>query len=67
MQTDRHGHPPIEVSSCPVGDDRKNDPYVLNGLNVYAGQLTYYEVGKALGSDVVPAACADGLKRKRPP
>ena len=47
------------------GADRKDDPYLLNGLNVHAGQLTYYAVSKALGSDVVPAACADGLKRKK--
>jgi alanine dehydrogenase len=30
-----------------VGDD----PYLLKGLNVHAGQLTYYAVGKALGID----------------
>lgn len=29
------------------------DPHLLNGLNVHAGQLTYYAVGKALGLDVV--------------
>jgi alanine dehydrogenase len=29
------------------------DPHLLNGLNVHAGQLTYYAVGKALGIDVV--------------
>ncbi|MDU8927774.1 alanine dehydrogenase [Alisedimentitalea sp. MJ-SS2] len=30
-----------------------DDPHLLNGLNVHAGQLTYYAVGKALGMDVV--------------
>ena len=30
-----------------------DDPHLLNGLNVHAGQLTYYAVGKALGIDVV--------------
>jgi alanine dehydrogenase len=30
-----------------------DDPHLMNGLNVHAGQLTYYEVGKALGLDVV--------------
>ncbi|MDQ2089809.1 alanine dehydrogenase [Marimonas arenosa] len=30
-----------------------DDPNLLNGLNVHAGQLTYYAVGKALGIDVV--------------
>ena len=30
-----------------------DDPHLLNGLNVHAGQLTYYAVGKALGLDVV--------------
>ncbi|WP_296766142.1 alanine dehydrogenase [Sediminimonas sp.] len=30
-----------------------DDPYLLDGLNVHAGQLTYYAVGKALGIDVV--------------
>jgi alanine dehydrogenase len=29
------------------------DPHLLEGLNVHAGQLTYYAVGKALGIDVV--------------
>ena len=29
-----------------------DDPHLLNGLNVHAGQLTYYAVGKALGIDV---------------
>ncbi|MGV6812996.1 MAG: alanine dehydrogenase [Brevirhabdus sp.] len=31
----------------------EDDPHLLNGLNVHAGQLTYYAVGKALGIDVV--------------
>ncbi len=30
-----------------------DDPHLMNGLNVHAGQLTYYAVGKALGIDVV--------------
>jgi alanine dehydrogenase len=30
----------------------EDDPHLLNGLNVHAGQLTYYAVGKALGIDV---------------
>ncbi len=30
-----------------------DDPHLLNGLNVHAGQLTYYAVGKALGIDVL--------------
>ena len=30
-----------------------DDPHLMNGLNVHAGQLTYYAVGKALGMDVV--------------
>ncbi|MDQ7071212.1 MAG: alanine dehydrogenase [Rhodobacterales bacterium] len=30
-----------------------DDKHLLNGLNVHAGQLTYYAVGKALGIDVV--------------
>ncbi len=31
----------------------EDDPHLLNGLNVHAGQLTYYAVGKALGLDVL--------------
>ncbi|MFV2053916.1 alanine dehydrogenase [Aliiroseovarius sp. YM-037] len=31
----------------------EDDPHLLNGLNVHAGELTYYAVGKALGIDVV--------------
>ncbi len=30
-----------------------DDPHLLNGLNVHAGHLTYYAVGKALGIDVL--------------
>jgi len=30
-----------------------DDPHLLNGLNVHAGQLTYAAVGSALGLDVV--------------
>ncbi|WP_227268341.1 alanine dehydrogenase [Roseobacter weihaiensis] len=34
-----------------------DDPHLMNGLNVHAGQLTYDAVGKALGINVVsPAA-----------
>ncbi len=33
-----------------------DDPHLMNGLNVHAGQLTYYAVGKALGLDVVSPA-----------
>jgi alanine dehydrogenase len=29
-----------------------DDPHLLDGLNVHAGKLTYYAVGKALGIDV---------------
>mgnify|MGYP001811703272 CR=1 FL=1 len=35
-----------------------DDPHLLNGLNVHAGQLTYYAVGKALGLDVVSPSIA---------
>ena len=31
----------------------EDDPHLLNGLNVHAGQLTYFAVGKALGIDVL--------------
>ena len=31
----------------------RDDQHLLNGLNVHAGRLTYYAVGKALGIDVV--------------
>ncbi|GFE51163.1 alanine dehydrogenase [Roseobacter cerasinus] len=30
-----------------------NDPHLMNGLNVHAGQLTYDAVGEALGIDVI--------------
>ncbi|MCB1363759.1 MAG: alanine dehydrogenase [Rhodobacteraceae bacterium] len=30
-----------------------DDPNLMNGLNVHAGKLTYFAVGKALGLDVV--------------
>ncbi len=39
----------------------EDDPHLLAGLNVHAGQLTYYAVGKALGIDVISPALA--LKR----
>jgi alanine dehydrogenase len=35
-----------------------DDPHLLNGLNVHAGRLTNYAVGKALGLDVVSPALA---------
>lgn len=31
----------------------EEDPHLLNGLNVHAGHLTYFAVGKALGVDVL--------------
>ncbi|MCZ4352009.1 alanine dehydrogenase [Roseovarius aestuarii] len=38
-----------------------DDPHLLAGLNVHAGQLTYYAVGKALGIDVIsPASVIKG-------
>ena len=36
----------------------EDDPHLLNGLNVHAGHLTYYAVGKALGIDVMSPALA---------
>ncbi|CUJ06741.1 alanine dehydrogenase [Cognatishimia activa] len=36
----------------------EDDPHLLNGLNVHAGQLTYYAVGKALGIDVIAPTLA---------
>ncbi|WP_300032402.1 alanine dehydrogenase [uncultured Roseobacter sp.] len=36
----------------------QDDPHLLNGLNVHAGKLTYYAVGKALGLDVVSPSLA---------
>ena len=35
-----------------------DDEHLLNGLNVHAGKLTYYAVGKALGLDVISPALA---------
>ncbi|WP_299502302.1 alanine dehydrogenase [uncultured Roseobacter sp.] len=35
-----------------------DDPHLMNGLNVHAGQLTYYAVGKALGIDVIAPSVA---------
>ncbi|GGH36833.1 L-alanine dehydrogenase [Cribrihabitans marinus] len=35
-----------------------DDPHLMAGLNVHAGKLTYYAVGKALGIDVVTPAVA---------
>jgi alanine dehydrogenase len=34
------------------------DAHLLAGLNVHAGQLTYYAVGKALGIDVIAPSVA---------
>ena len=31
----------------------QDDPHLMEGLNVHAGQLTYFAVGKALGIDVL--------------
>ncbi|WP_458791519.1 alanine dehydrogenase [Yoonia sp. MH D7] len=36
----------------------KDDPHLLNGLNVHAGHLTYDAVGKALGIDALAPALA---------
>ena len=36
----------------------EDDPHLLAGLNVHAGKLTYYAVGKALGMDVISPALA---------
>jgi alanine dehydrogenase len=36
----------------------EDDPHLLAGLNVHAGNLTYYAVGKALGIDVLAPALA---------
>ena len=36
----------------------EDDPHLLNGLNVHAGELTYYAVGKALGIDVIAPSLA---------
>jgi alanine dehydrogenase len=35
-----------------------DDPHLLEGLNVHAGKLTNYPVGKALGIDVLSASLA---------
>lgn len=36
----------------------EDDPHLLAGLNVHAGQLTYFAVGKALGIDVLAPTLA---------
>ncbi len=36
----------------------EEDPHLLNGLNVHAGQLTYYAVGRAQGIDVLSPGLA---------
>ncbi|WP_299613145.1 alanine dehydrogenase [uncultured Tateyamaria sp.] len=36
----------------------EDDPHLLAGLNVHAGKLTYYAVGKALGIDVISPTLA---------
>ena len=36
----------------------QDDEHLLNGLNVHAGKLTYYAVGKALGLDVIAPSLA---------
>ena len=36
----------------------EDDPHLLAGLNVHAGHLTYYAVGKALGLDVLSPSLA---------
>jgi alanine dehydrogenase len=36
----------------------EDDPNLLAGLNVHAGQLTYYAVGRALGIDVISPSLA---------
>ena len=36
----------------------EDDPHLLNGLNVHAGKLTCYAVGKALGIDVLSPSLA---------
>ncbi|MCP3970247.1 MAG: alanine dehydrogenase [Rhodobacteraceae bacterium] len=36
----------------------EDDPHLLNGLNVHAGHLTYFAVGKALGLDVLSPSLA---------
>ena len=36
----------------------EDDAHLLNGLNVHAGKLTYFAVGKALGIDVLSPSLA---------
>jgi len=36
----------------------EDDPHLLDGLNVHAGKLTYYAVGRALGIDVLSPTLA---------
>lgn len=36
----------------------QDDPHLLNGLNVHAGQLTYAAVGEALGIDTITSQAA---------
>ena len=36
----------------------EDDPHLLEGLNVHAGELTYYAVGKALGINVISPSLA---------
>ena len=36
----------------------EDDPHLLDGLNVHAGKLTYYAVGKALGINVISPTLA---------
>jgi alanine dehydrogenase len=36
----------------------EDDAHLLDGLNVHAGKLTYYAVGKALGLDVISPSLA---------
>ena len=46
----------------------EDDEHLLNGLNVHAGQLTYFAVGKALGiGRVVAPACSQILNTKGRP
>jgi alanine dehydrogenase len=35
-----------------------DDPHLMEGLNVHAGKLTYFAVGKALGIDVISPTIA---------
>ena len=35
-----------------------DDPHLMEGLNVHAGKLTYFAVGKALGIDVISPTLA---------